>query len=85
MAGLIVNAMVSIVEALLDAPANSPAAEQEIRRIAEKQLRMVVMAPRPGAACRPAEAERRLPETAVRLNAEGMTERLRADPGRGFP
>ncbi len=44
MAGLIVNAMVSIVEALLDAPANSPAAEQEIRRIAEKQLRMVVLA-----------------------------------------
>ena len=28
MAGLIVNAMVSIVEALLDAPANSPAAER---------------------------------------------------------
>ena len=44
MAGLIVNSMVSIVEALLDAPANSPAAEREIRRIAEKQLRMVVMA-----------------------------------------
>jgi AcrR family transcriptional regulator len=44
MAGLIVNAMVSIVEAILDAPANSPAAEQEIRRIAEKQLRMVVLA-----------------------------------------
>lgn len=44
MAGLLVNAMVSIVEALLDAPADSPAAEQEIRRIAEKQLRMVTMA-----------------------------------------
>lgn len=44
MAGLIVNAMVSIVEAILDAPANSPAAEQEVRRIAEKQLRMVVLA-----------------------------------------
>jgi AcrR family transcriptional regulator len=44
MAGLIVNAMVSIVEAVLDAPADSPAAEEEIRRIAEKQLRMVVMA-----------------------------------------
>ena len=44
MAGLIVTAMVSIVEALLDAPANSPAAEGEIRRIAEKQLRMVVLA-----------------------------------------
>jgi AcrR family transcriptional regulator len=44
MAGLIVNAMVSIVEAVLDAPANSPAAEEEIRRLAEKQLRMVVMA-----------------------------------------
>ena len=44
MAGLIVNAMVSIVEAVLDAPADSPAAEREIRRIAEKQLRMVVLA-----------------------------------------
>jgi AcrR family transcriptional regulator len=44
MAGLLVNAMVSIVEALLDAPANSAAAEREIRRIAEKQLRMVVLA-----------------------------------------
>lgn len=43
MAGLLVNAMVSIVEELLDAPANSPAAEEEIRRIAEKQLRMIVL------------------------------------------
>jgi AcrR family transcriptional regulator len=44
MAGLIVNAMVSIVEAILEAPANSPAAAEEIRRIAEKQLRMVLLA-----------------------------------------
>lgn len=44
MAGLIVNSMVSIVEAVLDAPPDSPAAEAEIRRTAEKQLRMVVLA-----------------------------------------
>jgi AcrR family transcriptional regulator len=44
MAGLLVNAMVSIVEELLDAPANSRAAEREVRRIAEKQLRMILLA-----------------------------------------
>jgi AcrR family transcriptional regulator len=44
MAGLLVSAMVSIVEELLDAPANSLAAEQEVRRIAEKQLRMILLA-----------------------------------------
>ncbi len=42
MAGLIVNLMVSIVEELLEA--DDPEAEEEIRRLAEKQLRMVVMA-----------------------------------------
>jgi AcrR family transcriptional regulator len=44
MAGLLVNAMVSIVEELLDAPANSRGAEREVRRIAEKQLRMILLA-----------------------------------------
>ncbi|HKJ35708.1 MAG TPA: TetR family transcriptional regulator [Solirubrobacterales bacterium] len=43
MAGLIVNAMVSIAEEVLDAPAGGPEAVQEIRRIAEKQLRMIVI------------------------------------------
>lgn len=44
MAGLIVNAMVSTVEEILDAPANDPTAELEIQRLAEKQLRMIVLA-----------------------------------------
>ncbi len=44
MASLLVNAMVSIVEDLLEAPPGSPEAEAEIRRIAAKQLRMVVLA-----------------------------------------
>ncbi len=44
MAGLIVSAMVSTVEEILDAPENDPAAELEIQRLAEKQLRMIVLA-----------------------------------------
>ena len=43
MAGLMVDAMVSIVEAVLDGPDDSPVAEAEILRIAEKQLRMLVI------------------------------------------
>jgi AcrR family transcriptional regulator len=43
MAGLIVNAMVSIVEAVLDAPADSAKADADLRRLAEKQLRMIVI------------------------------------------
>jgi AcrR family transcriptional regulator len=44
MAGLIVNAMVSTVESILDAPMDSPDAEEEVIRTAEKQLRLVVLA-----------------------------------------
>jgi AcrR family transcriptional regulator len=44
MGGLFVNAMVSIVDEVLDAPENSPAAEADIRRLAEKQLRMIALA-----------------------------------------
>lgn len=43
MAGLIVNSMVSIVEEILDTPPNDPAAEAEVRRLARKQLRMIVL------------------------------------------
>jgi AcrR family transcriptional regulator len=43
MAGLIVNTMVSTVEGILDAPLDSPVAEDEIIRIAEKQLILVAL------------------------------------------
>ena len=43
MAGLIVNAMVSTIEELLDAPLDSPEAEDEIVHTAEKQLRLVAL------------------------------------------
>jgi AcrR family transcriptional regulator len=43
MAGLIVNASVGVVEAILDAPPDSPTAEEEIVRIAEKQLRLIFL------------------------------------------
>ncbi len=43
MASLLVNSMVSTVEAVLDAPPGSAEAEAEIIRTAEKQLRMVVI------------------------------------------
>lgn len=43
MAGLLVNAMVATTESLLDAAPDSPAAESEIRRLAEKQLRLVAL------------------------------------------
>ena len=41
MATLIVNSMVSTLEDLLDA--TDPAAEEEIMRIAEKQLRLIAL------------------------------------------
>jgi AcrR family transcriptional regulator len=44
LAGLIVNTMIATVEALLDAPDDSPAADAEIRRTAERQLRLIVLA-----------------------------------------
>ncbi len=44
LASLMVNAMVSIAENLLDAPANRPEAEAEILRLAEKQLVFISLA-----------------------------------------
>jgi len=44
LAGLMVNAMVSTAEAILDAPPKDPAAEAEIVATAERQLRMIVLA-----------------------------------------
>lgn len=43
LAGLIVNAMVSTAEAILDAPPKNPSAEAEIVATAERQLRMLVV------------------------------------------
>lgn len=43
LAALLVNAMVSIAEAILDAPIDSPEAEEEIIRVAEKQLRLIAL------------------------------------------
>ena len=43
-AALMVNTMVATVEAILDAPADDPLAEQEIIVTAEKQLRLIVLA-----------------------------------------
>ena len=42
-ASLLVNSMVSIAEGILDAPLDSPEAEEEVIRIAEKQLRLIVL------------------------------------------
>jgi AcrR family transcriptional regulator len=44
LAGLFVNSMISIVEAILDLPADAPKAEAEIVRVAEKQLRLMAVA-----------------------------------------
>jgi AcrR family transcriptional regulator len=44
MAGLIVNAMVSITEEILDLPIDRPEVEDEIVRKVEKQLRLVALA-----------------------------------------
>jgi AcrR family transcriptional regulator len=43
LAGLIVNAMVSTAEAILDAPPEDPQAEAEIVATAERQLRMIML------------------------------------------
>jgi hypothetical protein len=43
MANLIVNAMVSTAEDILDAPPERPEVEREIVRTAEKQLRLIVV------------------------------------------
>jgi AcrR family transcriptional regulator len=42
-AGLLVGAMISTVEAILDAPAHDDAAQEAITRLAEKQLRLVML------------------------------------------
>lgn len=42
-AGLLVNSMISTVEAILDAPADDQAAQAEIAQIAEKQLRLIML------------------------------------------
>jgi AcrR family transcriptional regulator len=43
LAGLMVNAMVSTAEAILDAPPTDPTAEAEIMTIARRQLRMITL------------------------------------------
>lgn len=43
-AGLMVNAMVFIAQSILDAPAERPQAEDEIIRVAEKQLTLISLA-----------------------------------------
>ena len=43
-AGQLVNTMISTVGAMLDAPVAAPAAEAEIVRMAEKQLRLTMLA-----------------------------------------
>jgi AcrR family transcriptional regulator len=40
-AGLMVNAMVQIAESLIDVPADRPQAEEEVIRVAEKQLMLI--------------------------------------------
>ncbi len=44
MAGLIVNAMISIIEDILDTPTSSSMGNEEIRRTAQKRMRMIVLA-----------------------------------------
>jgi AcrR family transcriptional regulator len=44
LAGLIVNAMIATVEALIDVPVAGPDAEAQIARVAEKQLRLTMLA-----------------------------------------
>jgi len=41
-AALLVGAMISTVETILDIPADDLPAQEEIRRVAEKQLRLIV-------------------------------------------
>jgi AcrR family transcriptional regulator len=43
LAGLLVNTMIAIVGAIVDSPVAAPDAEADITRIAEKQLRMVML------------------------------------------
>ncbi len=43
-AGLLVNTMIATIEAILDVPVASPEAEAETIRMAEKQLRLILLA-----------------------------------------
>ena len=43
LAGLLVNTMIAIVGAMVDAPVVAPEADADITRTAEKQLRMVML------------------------------------------
>jgi AcrR family transcriptional regulator len=43
LAGLLVNTMIATVGAMLDAPVAAPDAEAEIARVAEKQLRLILL------------------------------------------
>jgi hypothetical protein len=42
-AGLLVNTMIATVGAMLDVPVAAPEAEAEIARVAEKQLRLIML------------------------------------------
>jgi AcrR family transcriptional regulator len=44
LAGLLVNAMIATIEAMLDVPVAAPEAEAELARTAEKQLRLITLA-----------------------------------------
>ena len=44
LAGLLVNTMIATVEAILDMPIAAPDAESDIARVAEKQLRLTMLA-----------------------------------------
>ena len=55
MAGLIVNAMVSTTEEILDTPTSSSMGNEEIRRTAQKRMRMIVLARASGDPCPPAD------------------------------
>jgi alkyldihydroxyacetonephosphate synthase len=64
-AGLLVDAMIATVEAILNVPVAAPEAEAEISRVAEKQLRLVMPRCRTGTAAadrsRPAPRAQSLP------------------------
>jgi hypothetical protein len=43
LAGLLVSTMVATIESILDSPPDSPEAEEEVTRIARKQMTMIVI------------------------------------------
>ena len=60
LAGLMVNAMVSTAEAILDAPPKDPTAEVQIVSTAERQLRMIILGVPEWRSSRSAAAESQL-------------------------